>query len=129
VLDVAAVVITVVVVTVVVVTVTAIVVVTAEKISRARVVATEAGEHAGGINRKGADTGGATRSARSATAGLSDLWRTRDIRTGHRGICGRADDFLHGVDHLRRGSTRQPNHRGCRAGGHESQAAMPPGRA
>jgi hypothetical protein len=107
----------------VVVTIVAIVVVTTEKISRPRSTA-EAANEAGGIGGKVADTGSATR---SATARLSNLWCTRGAGTGHRGICGRSDDLLHGVDHLRRGSTRQQNHRGCRAGCHESQAAVPPG--
>ncbi|HEV7452476.1 MAG TPA: hypothetical protein VGO16_14035 [Pseudonocardiaceae bacterium] len=47
---------------------------------------------------------------------------------GHRRVTGRASELLR-VNHLRRGSTRQQNHRGCHPGCHESQAAMPPGRA
>jgi len=122
---------TLVVVTVVVLTIVAIVVVTAEQTSRVR-AATKGTADNGKIAGTGCTgrTGRSTSPTAGSGAGLGDLWctwRPGSTRTGHYRLRGCADDFLHRVDHLRRGSTRQQNHRGCRAGGHESQAAVPPG--
>ncbi|MGH3607220.1 MAG: hypothetical protein ACRDRD_03920, partial [Pseudonocardiaceae bacterium] len=116
-----------VVVTVVVVTVVAVVVVTAEKASRVRVAVEDIADD-GKI--AGIGCTGRASTAAGSRAGLGDLWctwRPGGTSAGHYRLRGRADDLLHRVDHLRRGSTRQQNHRGCRAGGHESQAAVPPG--